>query len=288
MEFLKRTDLAVESAPFNTSVANNNDYEITNFSSYGIDCIKVVIKTTEGEKICKRKIGTYITIICGKVWIYEESVCNNVKLAICDAIRSLLEKKPSKKLSFLIAGLGNRFITSDSLGPICIDKMGFMGGSCLSSSIFLIAPGVFAQSGLESKALIKCAIDASGASHLILIDALASGSIERLCSTIQISNTGLCPGSGTNESRAKISESELGIPIISIGVPTVVNLSSIIFDSVKECKIEKVPPCVYNSLNKYSELFVCPKEIDAIISTTSSLIVQAIEMAIKKENGLLQ
>ncbi len=285
MEFEKRTDLALESAPNSACEKDNEDYEIINFSSHGIDCVKAVIKTSKGEKICKRKIGTYITIICGRVWLYEKGIYNDVKTALCDAIISLLDKRVARR-SFLIAGLGNRFITSDSLGPICIDKMGFNGLSSLGSSIAIIAPGVFAQSGIESKEIIKYAIKATGTTHLILIDALASSNLERLCSTIQISNTGLCPGSGTSSYRATISEEALGIPIISIGVPTVVNLSSIVFNTLKQCNIEKVPPCVNNSLNEYSELFVSPKEIDAIISATSSLIVEAIELAIKKENPL--
>ena len=278
MDFEKRTDLAIDSASFSGGKIKNEDYEIESYTSYGIECIRVEIKTQTGERICKRKMGTYITLVCGKIALYGEAPTENITNALCEAFGTIW-KNSAEKSSFLIVGLGNRFITSDSLGPICIDKMGFKQ-EC--GGLYLLSPGVFSQSGIVTKELIKGTITATGATNLVLIDALATSSLDRLCSTIQISSTGLTPGSGTNSSREKISEEEIGVPIISIGVPTVVSLSGIFLDAIRECNVKKVPTCVYNLINEYSELLVSPNEIDAVISSASSIISEAIKLFIKK------
>ena len=157
-----------------------------------------------------------------------------------------------------------------------------MGFKQECGGLYLLSPGVFSQSGIVTKELIKGTITATGATNLVLIDALATSSLDRLCSTIQISSTGLTPGSGTNSSREKISEEEIGVPIISIGVPTVVSLSGIFLDAIRECNVKKVPTCVYNLINEYSELLVSPNEIDAVISSASSIISEAIKLFTKK------
>ena len=276
MDLEKRTDLALDS----TSLFGDykgKDYNVQKCSLHGIECIRVDILTKDAERAYKRKIGTYITLVCGKLAILDESSQKSVISALCDAIREILKAEVDD--SFLVVGLGNRFITSDSLGPICIDKMGFLSKR---RNVFLLSPSVFSQSGIESKELIKSAINATGATKLILIDALATSSLDRLCSTIQISSTGLCPGSGTNSSREKISEDEMGVPIVSIGVPTAISLSGMFFDITQGCDIKKVPICVYNSINEHSGLLVSPNEIDAIISSTSTIISRAICEVTKK------
>ena len=278
MDFEKRTDLALDNASFSSKNIKLEDYEIQGYESYGIECIRVDIKTREGERICKRKKGTYITLVCGKIALYGEAPTENITTALCEAITDVM-KIESKNPSFLVVGLGNRFITSDSLGPICVDKIGFRKEA---KGLYLLSPGVFSQSGIITKELIKGAITATGATNLILIDALATSSLDRLCSTIQVSSTGLTPGSGTNSAREKISEDELGIPIVSIGVPTVVSLSGIFIDTIRDCNVKKVPTCVYNLINEHSSLLVSPNEIDAVISSASSIVSDAIKMAIKK------
>ena len=271
MEYEKRTDLALD----NASVLKNQkskDWEMHRYYLHGVECIRVDVLTKKGESAYKRKIGTYITLVCGKIEFLDETGLENVAQALCDCIKET-SKAQTQDRSFLIVGLGNRLMRSDSLGPSCIEKIGLYESK---GKLYLLSPGVASQSGIESKELIKCAISATGATNLILIDSLATSSIDRLCSTIQISSTGLCPGSGTNGSRERISEEELGIPIVSIGVPTVISGTGIILDAISECNIEKVPTCVYNFANNHSSLLVSPSEIDIIISSASEVISKAI------------
>ena len=205
------------------------------------DSISVTLIDVNNElgKELKKTPGSYITIEFEDVTNYEDNV--EVSNVLRDELKNLLIRKNiSKKDSCLILGLGNRFSTADSLGPITLDKI------TITRHLFILktdvkegvrevsglSPGVMANTGIETYDIITSLIKKINPSFLIVIDALASSSIDRINKTIQITDTGIHPGSGIGNNRKEISEKTIGIPVIAIGVPTVVESSIIVSDTI--------------------------------------------------------
>lgn len=224
-----RTDLAIES--INRKV---------NKKTENIDGIKVTIvklDKIEASKINKKE-GTYITIEFDDVTDYNNK--EKLKTIFSSSIQKLLKTlKINDSASTLIIGLGNDKSTPDSLGPLVIDnivvtshlfKIGNVndGFRCVSA----IAPGVMGQTGIETSDLIKSIVKTENPDFLIVIDALASQSIERVNKTIQITDAGIHPGSGIGNKRKEISSEIIGKPVIAIGVPTVVDAVTIVSDTI--------------------------------------------------------
>ena len=224
-----RTDLAIES--INRKV---------NKKTENIDGIKVTtvkLDKIEASKINKKE-GTYITIEFDDVTDYNNK--EKLKTIFSSSIQKLLKTlKINDSASTLIIGLGNDKSTPDSLGPLVIDnivvtshlfKIGNVndGFRCVSA----IAPGVMGQTGIETSDLIKSIVKTENPDFLIVIDALASQSIERVNKTIQITDAGIHPGSGIGNKRKEISSEVIGKPVIAIGVPTVVDAVTIVSDTI--------------------------------------------------------
>lgn len=186
-----------------------------------------------------KKAGNYITIEFEDATNYEDS--KEVIKILNNELSNLLRKKKIKDTdSCLVLGLGNRFSTADSLGPITLDKIMitrhlFKLNTNVKEGIREvsgISPGVMANTGIETSDIIESLITKIKPSFLIVIDALASSSIERINKTIQITDTGIHPGSGIGNNRKEISYDTIGIPVIAIGVPTVVESSILVSDTI--------------------------------------------------------
>lgn len=186
-----------------------------------------------------KKPGSYITIEFEDVTNYEDS--KEIMKVLSDELKGLLEKKNiNKEAACLILGLGNRFSTADSLGPITLDKIMvtrhlFVLNTNVKDGIrevAAISPGVMASTGIETYDIITSLIGRVKPKFLIVIDALASSSIDRINKTIQITDTGIHPGSGIGNNRKEISIDTVGIPVIAIGVPTVVESSILVSDTI--------------------------------------------------------
>lgn len=187
----------------------------------------------------KKKKGIYITIEFDDITNHEDNF--EVSDVLSDELKKLLiGKNIGKKDSCLIVGLGNRFSTADSLGPITLDNIMvtrhlFILGVDVKNGVrevSTLSPGVMANTGIETYDIITSIIEKIKPNFLIVIDALASSSIERINKTIQITDTGIHPGSGIGNNRKEISEETVGIPVIAIGVPTVVESSIIVSDTI--------------------------------------------------------
>lgn len=187
----------------------------------------------------KKKSGSYITIEFEDITNHEDNI--EVSNILSQELKTLIEKKnivPND--SCLILGLGNRFSTADSLGPITLDKIMvtrhlFVLNTNIKDGIrevSAISPGVMANTGIETYDIITSLVKKIKPKFLIAIDALASSSIERINKTIQITDTGIHPGSGIGNNRKEISFETIGIPVIAIGVPTVVESSIIVSDTI--------------------------------------------------------
>ena len=226
-----RTDLIVE------QVTDENNVSTKVYDENGIKITTVEVDKNMSEQINK-KVGDYVTIEFDDVTDSHNQEI--VKKIISEQLLEIIKKtkiKDSDKC--LIIGLGNDKSTPDSLGPLTIDKVLvtnhlFMYGQVEEGfrSVSAIIPGVTGTTGIETSDLIKSIVDGIKPDFLIMIDALASQALDRVNKTIQISNTGIHPGSGVGNSRKEISKDTTGIPVIAIGIPTVVDAVTVVSDTI--------------------------------------------------------
>ncbi len=272
-----RTDLAVEqreiSAPKETDgieseEVKKGDTKIT----------RIEITNENGEKKLGRKKGKYITVEMNNLSLAAD-YSDGAKI-IADELTALLPKDGL----ILVAGLGNDKITPDALGPKCASLIFSTRhiGKELQKSIGFehlrpaarVIPGVLGQNGIETSEILAGIIRQVSPAALITVDALASRRLSRLGCTVQLCNTGISPGSGVGNARAEISLETVGIPVISVGVPTVVDAVTLACDLVGEGAKEK--------LEKDSEkMMVTPREIDLLIEHSAKLVAAAINSALQ-------
>ena len=273
-----RTDLALEQHEISCKSAPDG-IEKTQTSSGEVKITEIRITNKNGEKALKRKIGTYVTVELPSFGSATDIFGDGMK-AVASELKKLL---PSEGL-VLVAGLGNKQITPDALGPDCASLIFSTRhiGKELQKSIGFeslrpvarITPGVLGQNGIETGEILSGIIRQVSPAALITIDALASRRLSRLGCTVQICNTGITPGSGVGNARAEISSVTMGVPVISLGVPTVVDAATLAYDLTGTSgKIEK----------SGEKMMVTPREIDLIIERASKLVATAINSALQPD-----
>lgn len=256
-----RTDLAVESF----ESVNKTQLDGVKVEEHG-GVTTVTVLNENGAEILNKPIGKYITC-------QVDSFVNNTDIfdGRLDRLSSLLSSLlPDNMTSVLVAGIGNLDITADALGPITNNYILatrhlknndiFKDFFCVSG----ISTGVLGDTGIESGEVVKGIVDIIKPSCVIAVDALAASSTERLGTTVQLSNTGISPGSGVGNHRFELSESTLGVPVISIGIPTVVSTS------------------VIKNEDSDDTMFVTPREIDKVIEQGAKLIGMSINSCFQK------
>lgn len=297
----KRTDLALEvreSFPKNQVEVKGVILEKENFLEGKVRVTKVQIKDDDGSRAMGKPKGTYITIESREL---QEEGGNREQLLLC--VCEQLEKMvPSlKRKSVLVVGLGNREVTSDSLGPKMTEHLfitrhleqefgkQFMDANeygCVSA----IAPGVMAQTGMEASELVESLVKRIKPELVIVVDALAARSVTRLCTTIQITDTGLAPGAGVGNRRKELTKETLGVPVLAIGVPTVVDAETIISDHL-ECVLQKqgyqdneIEQFLKEILTRETEnVMVTPKNIDESINQLSQDLADVLNHCFQKK-----
>ena len=224
-----RTDLAIEVTPKNIEIKTEK-----------IDDIKInkVYIDKETSKEINKKIGNYITIEFED--ITDKDNKEKIKKVFTKKLKNILEKQNIKeKDPCLVIGLGNRMSTPDALGPKTVDnilitnhlyELGLLGENYRRVSA--LTPGVMGTTGIETSDIIKSVTKETKPKFILIIDALASSSLERVNKTIQITDTGINPGSGIGNTRKEISKDILNIPVIAIGVPTTVDAVTIVTDTI--------------------------------------------------------
>lgn len=277
-----RTDLAVEAresfAGSDTEVHGvivEEDYD----ESRDIRLTKVQIVSERGAREMGKPMGNYLTLEAPGMAVPDEDYHREISEALAYHLKELMGEE--KERSILVAGLGNRDVTPDALGPKTISNLlitrhlireygkGVMG-TRRCSQISGIVPGVMAQTGMETSEIIRGIVEQTKPDLLIVIDALAARSTKRLSRTIQLTDTGIQPGSGVGNHRNSLTEESLGIPVIAIGVPTVVEAAAIIYDAQGNC--EQMPPHL-------NGMFVTPKNIDETIKQLSFTLSEALNIA---------
>ncbi len=299
-----RTDLASERRDIYKK-ANNLENEINGIESQkeqineNIQVERVKITNEEAQQAIGKPIGNYITIDIKNLKIAQEEEIKKCSEVLANELKKIIDLHVDNQAEILVVGLGNIYVTPDSLGPKVINEIEVTRhminyfpqyvkeGTRMVSAI---SPGVLGTTGIETVEILKGIIDNIKPKMLIVIDALASRSIERISSTIQISDTGIVPGAGVGNTRKQISEETLGIPVIAIGIPTVVEAATIAADSI-DLFIEKLQKEAKSNdyLNKLKEddkyedvkealmpgdfnFIVTPKEIDDLIENMAQIV----------------
>ena len=289
MENISRTDLALErKEDVKEEALKGVIVETQNRKGKDIEKTTIIIENEEGEKALGKPKGTYITIESESLREFDEEYHNELSEELRETLKSLL----GGTKEILVVGLGNRQITPDALGPFVVDNLFITrhlnreGILNTYYDISAIAPGVMAQTGIETGEIIKGVLKESKAKALIVIDALAARNTERLNKTIQISDAGICPGAGIGNNRVPINKETMGVKVIAIGVPTVIAVPSIVNDSMgkmlealdrmdakkvlKKFTEEERYRLACEILEPYlSEMFVTPKNIDEAVKRIS-------------------
>ena len=301
-----RTDLASERRDIYKK-ANGLENEIQGIESEreeineNISVERVKIISEEGEKAIGKPQGNYTTIDVKKLKIAQEEDIEKASNTLSKELKNILDKHIDKQGEILVVGLGNIYVTPDALGPKVINEIEVTRhiinylpqyveeGTRMVSAI---SPGVLGTTGIETVEILKGIVDNTHPKLVIVIDALASRSIERISSTIQISDTGIVPGAGVGNTRAEISKATLGIPVVAIGIPTVVE-SAVLVNDCLDIFIEKLQNEAKSNdyLNKLKEqdnyeeikealipndnnMIVTPKEIDDLIENMKDVVAR--------------
>lgn len=199
---------------------------------FGIPINIVEIVDDEGAKRLGKPIGTYVTVEISSFRARERNSFRNTAEAVARVLHTMIDREDS----VLVVGLGNREITPDAVGPATVSNLlvtrhlvrGMEPTFRQFSSVSAFEPGVLGTTGIESLDLVKAALSTSGADSMIVVDALASCEPERVCATVQITDTGIVPGSGVGNHRAAFNRAELGVPVYAIGVPTVMDAATML------------------------------------------------------------
>lgn len=277
-----RTDLALETQEI---LGNTPQGVHSRFEKNGDATItRTIIETEIGERAMGRPIGNYVTLEFSPISDSPFIVDENVDI-LSKEISSLIPKDGL----VLIIGLGNTDITPDALGPKTASmvlatrhiqkELARVSGLDKLRPSAVLAPGVLGQTGIESAELVISLVSKLKPSTVIVVDALASRSLARLGCTIQLSDTGISPGAGVGNKRPKINSETLGIPVIAIGVPTVVDAATLAADLLSPSEED------YDEIRDYvaprgAEMMITPREIDLLIERASRLIAMSINCAL--------
>ena len=283
----------------------------------------VRIETENGAKAMGKPVGTYLTLEAPNMAAADEGYHREISETLAGFLEKYMkdtEENQEKGYSVLVVGLGNREVTPDALGPYVVDQLNVTrhivqeygryavgkGGSRIVSAI---VPGVMAQTGMESAEIIRGIVNETTPDLIMVIDALAARSTKRLNRTIQISDAGIHPGAGVGNHRSEITKDTMGIPVIAIGVPTVVDAATIVNDTMENfitaletsetLKGVGVVLQGYNSAEKYelvkeliaphlNGMFVTPKDIDDTVRRISYTISEAMNMLFAGKEKIMQ
>lgn len=308
-----RTDLAIEAAAlYNKSgseIEKIDGVSVSTREEHGIKVTHVKITNENGENAIGKKIGNYITIESPKIRDGDEKVCSLTSDILSRELKGLLKLKSNSTV--LAVGLGNWNVTPDALGPKVISSL------TVTRHLFeyvpehldentppvcAVSPGVLGITGIETSEIIKGICAMVKPDIIIAIDALASRKTDRISTTIQLADTGITPGSGVGNKRKGLDIDYLGVPVIAIGVPTVVDAATVANDAIEllienlklaaspDSSLKKIAdgfdfehryPLIKEVLTPYvGNLIVTPKEVDGIIEEVSEIIAAGINNAV--------
>ncbi len=298
--FQVRTDLALEARESITEadtalhgVKVEEEYD----EETDIRVTRVEIITKNGARAMGKPMGTYITIEAPGMLEPDEGFHSEISEVISKQLRQIIPNAGEEQ-EILVVGLGNRDVTADALGPHVVDNLYVTrhivkeyGKAAYNNEkinvVSSIEPGVMGKTGMEAAEIIKGVVEQTAPKVMIVIDALAARSTRRLNRTIQITDTGIHPGSGVGNNRNALTRESMGIPVIAIGVPTVVDAATIVGDALEKIiqeerdgEIHRYLESSRNVLTDLHSMYVTSKDIDAVIKRVGFTVSEGINMAL--------
>lgn len=274
-----RTDLAVEQREM---VAKHSDnVAVRQYARQNANVTEIEILNDEGAQELGKPKGKYITMEI-PAFSHDSELLDGRLTAMTESIRTLL---PDEDGPVLVAGLGNEDVTPDALGPrtahgifatrhidrALASELGF--GEL--RDVCAITFGVLGQTGMETAETIRGIVNTIHPAAVITVDALAARSLQRLGKTVQLTDTGITPGSGVGNSRARLDKETLGVPVIAIGVPTVVDAVTLVRDFTSEHKMAK------EKEDEAKAMMVCPRETDVTIRRAARFLALSLNCALQ-------
>lgn len=299
--FQVRTDLVLEAREsISEKKSELHGVQVEEYDAEGnsIHVTKVIIETKNAAKAMGKPVGIYITIEAPQMVEPDEDYHREISSCLSEELLNMLPKK-TEGVSVLVVGLGNREVTADALGPRVLDNlmitrhiMRTYGKAAYENSymneISSIEPGVMAKTGMETAEIVKGVVEETQPDVLIVVDALAARSTRRLNRTIQITNTGIQPGSGVGNHRNALTKESLGLPVIAIGVPTVVDAATIVGDALERIVGNKKELDDWKEMERYrvafaelNNMYMTGKDIDAMIKRVSYTLSEGINIALE-------
>lgn len=306
-----RTDLADERTDIfkkNNNISDNIDGIETNIKEEGnIKITEVKVTNENGANSIGKPVGSYITIDIKKLKLATDDEIENYGNILSSELKKLIDKHVQKQDEILVVGLGNIYVTPDSLGPKVINEIDVTRHLLKympevleenTRAVSAISPGVLGTTGIETLEIVNGIVNNVKPKLIIVIDALASRSIDRISSSIQLADTGIVPGAGVGNTRKELSQSTLNIPVIALGIPTVVE-SAVLVNDCLDLFITKLQNEAKSNdyLNKLKEqdnyeeikqalipndynMIVTPKEIDDLIENMKDVVARGINYAV--------
>ncbi len=311
--FSVRTDLAIEARELAQQEAEKADelegvdVKTTEDPDYFLTHVR--IHSEKGSSLMGKPIGDYITLESEKLKENDTECHEKIIEILAENIRSIVQF--GKEDCILVAGLGNWNITPDALGPKVVSKIlvtrhlqGTLpeGIADTVRTVSAVSPGVMGITGIETGEILKGIVDKVHPTLLIAIDALAARRADRINAAIQLSDTGIAPGAGVGNQRMMLDEESLGIPVIAIGVPTVVDAATLVNDTMNHILQDMIHQTkkgseFYQMLHSLEQeekyhmiaeilgpytgnMFVTPKEVDAVVDRLANIIANAINIAV--------
>ena len=270
---------------------------------------RVVVETENGAKMMGKPVGTYLTIEAPNMAVPDEDYHREISKKLAEDIKELVPER-KEEVSVLVVGLGNREVTPDALGPYVADHLHvtrhivkeygkYAMGKDQVYLVSAVVPGVTGQTGMETLEIVKGVVEETEPDFVVAIDALAARNSKRLNRTIQITDTGICPGSGLGNHRLALNSETLGVKVIGIGVPTVVDAVTIVNDTMENFIValesSELLKSVGETLRSYNEaekqeliqeliaphlngMYMTPKNIDDTIKRVSFTISEALNI----------
>ena len=270
---------------------------------------RVVVETENGAKMMGKPVGTYLTIEAPNMAVPDEDYHREISKKLAEDIKELVPER-KEEVSVLVVGLGNREVTPDALGPYVADHLHvtrhivkeygkYAMGKDQVYLVSAVVPGVTGQTGMETLEIVKGIVEETEPDFVVAIDALAARNSKRLNRTIQITDTGICPGSGVGNHRLALNRETLGVKVIGIGVPTVVDAVTIVNDTMENFIValesSELLKSVGETLRSYNEaekqelireliaphlngMYMTPKNIDDTTKRVSFTISEALNI----------
>lgn len=298
--FQVRTDLALEareSIERTEEAIRGVRVEEETKEDIQVHITKVVIETRNGARAMNKPMGTYITLEAPAMQEEDEGYHREISEELARQVRSLIPNA-DREQSVLVVGLGNREVTADALGPGVVDNLFITrhivreyGKAAYNKErmnvVSSIVPGVMAATGMETAEIVRGVIGQTEPDLVIVVDALAARSTKRLNRTIQITDTGIHPGSGVGNHRNGLTKESLGVPVIAIGVPTVVDAGTIVSDALEKLVqesgkgVENLRTDCLHAMTELNNMYVTGKDIDEVIKRLSFTISEALNIALE-------